>query len=596
MTRTIFTTAFLLFTVYWGWAQPYHRLRLIGSHGDEKINDFVSSTDGNFIAVGEIVGDETVADGDFGHDALVAKVSPDGEIIWAYTCGNLSVDQFVKVVRHKGFYYCLGTNYPNSSRFNDMFLIKIDENGTLQWAKGFGSTDPNIRDIGFVISETSDEDIIIAGTTNNDDIIIFRVRPNGTVVFEKRYGSDNATEGFRPLAMIRSGKEYVLAGMKSNPNTAMLLKIDENGNLLWARKFGLPDASQTTSISSLFLDPERNKLVTAGYYSGISGSDPILFNDIRWSDGAPVAGSGPRAKIFSVNSMANSKGEISPKGNNQKGVFINFFDGVTSITEVLPGGVVNNLVITTGVVLASLDTSFSIVENQCHFRNFTNRNVYRSISPAGRLHSIAGTNDIVSIGRMGAGGNSCGGDIYFARFKSDFKFDSTTTDTSQYCSRFAPIEISSTNYTNTDMFSNVIVSGTGLTHYDITSLPYRNITDKFLLRYDRCGCATGITTSCDPPLPATASFVLKQNETKGDVEIKGSIDPAKKKDIVAFSFIVHDLDDLVYYETDKEENLKNGVNLKKSQKDLPSGLYFWKYKAVLTDGRIDIQEGAFTIK
>jgi hypothetical protein len=608
MIRTIYTGLTLLFMVSWGYAQPYHRLRTLGHTGDDYFYDFVSSTDGNYVAVGSIKGDNSVVQGpNLARDGLVAKVSPDGNIIWAFSFGGDLDEEFYRVIRHHGFYYCLGYTksyiISGNNTKADMFLVKLNENGAVQWAKNFGNptTNTNLQnDVGFLLSETSGPDIMVVGTTghsNSDqsDIILFKVKPDGTVIFSKSYNDNNiGSSSDFARDILRVGNEYAIACNTHNSNyyvtrEAVLLKINENGGLIWARAFNTPPLTGSTGIYSLLFDAQRNTLAAGGFWfegsSGTYNQEPIVFNDIRWSDGAPVTGAGPRARVYSVNSKVYNVGYIYPKGNNQQEVLINLIAGA---------GVLNG----DDVVLASLDPTFSVVTSSGTILN-QRRFGGSGYEQVGRIRSIMGSNDLITMGFTNSL-SSCGYDLYFNRLKANFQFDSTN---SIFCTKNPnPINIGITamNYTNVNFLNSILVEDlpSANWHANITSLPFKNVTSFLLLRYDRCGCSTGSVTTCSGSSGGsrTANFSLTQNETSGETDIKGDIDQIKKKDIAYFNFKIYDFNDFVYYETDDEGILKNGVKVKKGEKGLIAGFYFWKYEATLKDGTTDIQHGSFTVK
>lgn len=595
----LFVAALLLFTASLGIAQPYHRYRYIGQAGDDQIFDFTNASGSDFIAVGSIKG----ANGTIVHgttnakDGLVAKVSPNGGIVWAYSYGGDLDDEFYRVVRHQGFYYCFG--YTKSYRISgdatkaDMFLVKIDENGVVQWARNIGNptTVNGVRqnDVGFLVTETSGQDIIVIGTTgsgstSDSDIIIFRVTPNGTLVFGKNYNDNSLGYQQAEFAreVLRYGNEYVMACQRYasynsiGSREAMLIKMNENGGKIWARKLDFPGTDAgSTGIYSLHLDIAKNKIATGGfYYDNTSNPEPVIFNDIRWTTGAQTLAAAPRATVYSVNTKAYVQAQVFSKGNNLPGAYINFIGSLGSGTA-------------EDVIMANVDSLYTPIQQQRLFGGGGYEQIRRPVS-------VASGNDVINMGFTNSA-PSCSYDILFNRLQSNLNFDSTSV---AHCNRTTNIQITNMTYANTDMLNDVVVSDLDASWFaTINSFPARiDVTNALSLRYDRCGCSVGAITSNCNTSGGPAAITVVQNGLTGETEVKGELDPTKKQNISYFYFKIYDVSDIIYYETDKEVNLQNGVKLKKGQKDLSAGLYFWQYEATLKDGTTHRQAGSFTIK
>ncbi len=83
-------------------------------------------------------------------DAFVFKIDEGGDVIWSYTFGHEGVDEFLSVKRDfiNGGYLLAG--YTQDSRQNqDMWFIKINEDGKMLWEKKIGDPGKNelARDI-----------------------------------------------------------------------------------------------------------------------------------------------------------------------------------------------------------------------------------------------------------------------------------------------------------------------------------------------------------------------------------------------------------------------------------------------------------------
>jgi hypothetical protein len=117
----------------------------------------------------------------------------------------------------------------------DIFLIKTDANGNLQWAKTYGGA--NIE-AGYSVQQTSDGGYIVAGETSSfgaggSDFFLIKTDANGNIIWAKTYGGTNNDIGRYVQQMSDSG--YIVLGYASSfgagSSDAFLIKTDANGNI-----------------------------------------------------------------------------------------------------------------------------------------------------------------------------------------------------------------------------------------------------------------------------------------------------------------------------------------------------------------------------
>ena len=133
----------------------------------------------------------------------------------------------------------------------DLWAVRIDRNGNIIWSKVYGGTDPDhaqvIRkavDGGYVIagdSESADGDL-----TNHfgyADIWLLKINDNGVLQWQKKYG--NYTSQFTTSMIVTSDSCYVISGYQkyrggqscTSPVYSWYeeayLKIDKQGNAIW---------------------------------------------------------------------------------------------------------------------------------------------------------------------------------------------------------------------------------------------------------------------------------------------------------------------------------------------------------------------------
>jgi hypothetical protein len=117
----------------------------------------------------------------------------------------------------------------------DIFLIKTDANGNIQWAKTYGGT---YSDWALSVQQTSDGGYIVAGGTNTfgaggSDIFLIKTDANGNRIWAKTYGG-TGDDWARSVQQTSDGG-YIVAGRTSSfgagGSDIFLIKTDANGNI-----------------------------------------------------------------------------------------------------------------------------------------------------------------------------------------------------------------------------------------------------------------------------------------------------------------------------------------------------------------------------
>ena len=117
----------------------------------------------------------------------------------------------------------------------DIFLIKTDANGNIQWAKTYGGTD---YDIAFSVQQTSDGGYIVEGVTlslgaGGGDVFLIKTDADGNIIWAKTYGGTDLDWAFSVQQTSDGG--YTVAGYTDSFGAGygdiFLIKTDANGNI-----------------------------------------------------------------------------------------------------------------------------------------------------------------------------------------------------------------------------------------------------------------------------------------------------------------------------------------------------------------------------
>jgi hypothetical protein len=137
-------------------------------------------------------------------------------------------------------------------RYPDVYLVKTDSFGNLEWEKRFGGT---LHDCAFSVQQTSDGGYVLAGDmgaygpTAEGDVYLAKTDSSGTVEWEKTFGGSYRDEAFSVQQTTDGG--YIVAGELRfspefySPYHAYLVKVDHSGNLEWEKVFTGADGNDT---------------------------------------------------------------------------------------------------------------------------------------------------------------------------------------------------------------------------------------------------------------------------------------------------------------------------------------------------------------
>lgn len=137
-------------TAHAGWTKTYG-----GSKDDYGIS-VEQTSDGGYIILGQ-----TFSFGE-GGDAWLLKTNSMGDTLWSRTYGDVGFDYptFVRQTSDDG-YIISGIKTSVKDEDQDLWLVKTDSLGTVEWEKCYGEKD--YHDGGWCVQETSDGGYIISG-------------------------------------------------------------------------------------------------------------------------------------------------------------------------------------------------------------------------------------------------------------------------------------------------------------------------------------------------------------------------------------------------------------------------------------------------
>ena len=231
-------------------------------------NKIINTNDGGYLIVGSSSStDQDISQYNGNSDVWVVKLNADGTMQWEKTFGGADADIATSVQQTTdGGYIIAAQTYSSNTGDvgenhgqSDYWIIKINGTGTMEWQKLYGGSD---FDVPNDLKITSDDGYIIAGNSyssdgdvtdhhnpganeSTSDFWVIKINNNGTLVWAKSYGSDDMDFAF---SIVSDGNNnFVVVGKASAGSDVTgnhggydlwTIKIDNSGSLLWGKSYG----------------------------------------------------------------------------------------------------------------------------------------------------------------------------------------------------------------------------------------------------------------------------------------------------------------------------------------------------------------------
>lgn len=241
----------------------------LGGSSVDMAQSIQQTSEGGYIVAGSSSSNDGDVNGNHGGgDYWIVKLDINGNIQWQKSLGGSSSEQVNSVQQtFDGGYIIAGTTVSTDGDItisygnNDFWVVKLDSGGNMQWQKALGNIGDNI---GYYAQQTFDGGYIAVGTSFNPsnlesglpDYWVIKLSNNGTIQWDKYFGGsfhDNAIT-------IRQTPEweYIVAGWTASNNGQVtnhhgnldywIIKLDSSGNLKWEKTLGGPDFEYLTAV------------------------------------------------------------------------------------------------------------------------------------------------------------------------------------------------------------------------------------------------------------------------------------------------------------------------------------------------------------
>ena len=291
-------------------------LEKLGGNNFETAGDFVIDDSGNIYLVGSyyensIIGSTTLTGSGY-HDVFVAKIDPNGNVLWATKASGVRYDLGQAIdIDSNGNIYVAGIfnsptiNFNNSSLSltlsgtpSDIFIAKLDNSGNWLWAKKAGGTD--LDDVSDIIVDTS-SNIYITGFVRldaifsplspipgeaTDDLFVAKMNTTGDFLWVSRASGTDREFG-SSIVLDNQNNVYISGSYNSSTLSfgditiqnasdgettqynSFIAKLDNSGNWLWVKQ---ATGLHSEQINDIIIDSSNN-LYATGYFAGTASFD-----------------------------------------------------------------------------------------------------------------------------------------------------------------------------------------------------------------------------------------------------------------------------------------------------------------------------------
>ncbi len=313
--------------------------KCLGGSGYDVASSIIQTTDGGYAIAGGTRSNDGDVSGNHGYtDYWIVKLDSQGNIQWQKCFGGSNTDYAGSIeITDDGGYIVAGGSYSNDGEVYgshgdlDIWVVKLDSLGNIQWQKCFGGSG---KDGASDIICTTDGGYFIAGSTlSNDGDVSGNHSSNldcwgvkldslGNIIWQKCLGGTNDDCAYSIIQ--NNDDSYIMVGWTEsndgdvNGNHAnwnadfWVVKLDQNGDLQWQKCYGGSSGEMAESV----IHTNNSGYALAGYSCSIDGdvcgvhigSDYWVVNidqqgNINWKKS--MGGTSPQDVAMSIIQTAN---------------------------------------------------------------------------------------------------------------------------------------------------------------------------------------------------------------------------------------------------------------------------------------------------
>jgi len=240
-----------------------------GGGGDDWLHAIQQTSDGGYIVAGTTY---SFLEGWWDPcNGWILKLDANGNIEWQKVL-MIGGEQQIYDIRQTsdGGYIAVGATwdaYPGGCY--DLWVVKLDSDGHIQWQKAYGRGGKDPWDIGRAVQQTSDGGYVVAGETWSFDYLwVLKLDSDGDVEWQKAYSRGEDENGAKAIQQTSDGG-YVVAGYTSDFGyggtnyDVWILKLDSDGDVEWQKAYGGSDKDGTDAPGAIQQTSDGGYIVAA---------------------------------------------------------------------------------------------------------------------------------------------------------------------------------------------------------------------------------------------------------------------------------------------------------------------------------------------
>ncbi|HOX79018.1 MAG TPA: T9SS type A sorting domain-containing protein [Bacteroidales bacterium] len=203
------------------------------------------------------------------YNMRLIKTDINGDTLWTRNYGGNNEERaFDVAICPDNGYILTGFTKSFGAGGKDLYIVRTDENGNMQWEKTYGiETDEE----GYSIVTATDGGYFIAGKTYQydgaGDLWFMKINAQGDSLWTKRYGGDRRDEVGEVHRTADGG--YIFAGTRGHALTLgyitdiYAIRFDAAGDTIWTREIGSEDY---WDAGGDILEQDDGTFLLVGYY------------------------------------------------------------------------------------------------------------------------------------------------------------------------------------------------------------------------------------------------------------------------------------------------------------------------------------------
>ena len=201
-----------------------------GGTNNDRAHAVVQADDGGFVMAGFTESDDfDISNTRGSYDFWVVKVDDKGNFVWESSFGGSGIEISQDIAKtNDGGYVITGNTFSSDTDISknngesDIWLVKIDANGSLVWEKTFGGTQFDAaqgviasKEGGFIVTGNSKStDVDVVANAGENDIWVIKTDDKGAIVWQKTFGGAGLDFGFDAIETDEGG--IILVGETSS--------------------------------------------------------------------------------------------------------------------------------------------------------------------------------------------------------------------------------------------------------------------------------------------------------------------------------------------------------------------------------------------